>query len=82
MQELLSQVRVAERAIAKAVALAGQLAGSGVCERVEGLPLELLLGLRARMTGADRSVLLTAGEVLQAMPVTAGLFADGRLSWG
>ncbi|HWH32638.1 MAG TPA: DUF222 domain-containing protein, partial [Egibacteraceae bacterium] len=53
-----------------------------VAERVEGLPLELLLSLACRMTGADRRMLVTAGEVLADMPATALLFREGALSWG
>ena len=33
------------------------------------------------MTGAERWMLLTAGEVLRSMPATADLFAAGSLSW-
>lgn len=82
LQALLDHVQAAEREIAKAVTLAGELAGSGISERVEGLPLDLLLGLQARMTGGDRGMLITAGEELEGMPATAQLFAAGRLSWG
>ncbi|CAN5811680.1 hypothetical protein BH23ACT8_BH23ACT8_18680 [soil metagenome] len=52
-----------------------------MCETVEGLPLEHFLGLAARLTHSDRRMLIGAGEALAAMPVTAGLFADGALSW-
>ncbi|MBA2530309.1 MAG: hypothetical protein H0V19_10210, partial [Euzebyales bacterium] len=51
---LVDAVREAERHLARAVTLAGRLAGSGASERVEGLPLEHFLGLVARLTGADR----------------------------
>ena len=82
LRELLDAVRAAERNIARAVLLAGRLASSGVSERVEGLPLELLLALACRLTGADRRMLVAAGEVLADMPDTARLFRDGALSWG
>lgn len=80
--ELVSCVRQAEALLARAVGLAGRLAGSGVCERAEGLPLEVLLGLAARMTGADRRMLVTAGETLAGMPDTGRLFQEGAISWG
>lgn len=82
LRELVDAVRAAERDIARAVLLAGRLASSGVSERVEGLPLELLLGLACRMTGADRRMLVAAGETLAAMPATARLFREGAISWG
>jgi len=82
LRALTDHVREAERHLAAAVLSAGRLAGSGVCERVEGLPLELLLALACRLTGADRRMLVTAGEVLADMPATARLFRDGAISWG
>jgi len=82
LQALLDDVRAAERHLARAVVAAGRLASSGVAERVEGLPLELLLSLACRMTGADRRMLVTAGEVLADMPATARLFHEGAISWG
>ena len=80
--ELVECVRGADRLVARAVLLAGRLAGSGVCEREEGLPLEHFLGLAARLTGGDRRTLVGAGETLQDLPAVARLFADGMLSWG
>ena len=82
LRALTEHVREAERHLAAAVISAGRLASSGVCERVEGLPLELLLGLACRLTGADRRMLVAAGEALADMPMTAALFRDGALSWG
>lgn len=79
---LQAAVGEAERHLARAVALAGRLAASGVCEQVEGLPLEHWLGLAARLTGADRRMLIAAGEVLADLPTVRGLFADGTISWG
>jgi hypothetical protein len=79
---LLAEVKQAERHLARAVRLAGRLAGSGVCERVEGLPLEHWIGLAGRLTGADRRMLVTAGEVLADLPTVSRLFAQGALSWG
>jgi hypothetical protein len=82
LTELCEQVRTANAATARAVLAAGELAGSGVAERVEGLPLDLVLATACRLTGADRGSLLTAGETLRTMPATARLFTDGVLSWG
>jgi hypothetical protein len=79
---LIEKVRTADHLIAEAVLLAGRLAGSGASERVEGLPLEQLLGLGARLTGADRRMLVNAGEVLRDLPAVSGLFTAGELSWG
>jgi hypothetical protein len=68
---LVAKLRGAERLLAEAVILAGRLAGSGVSERVEGVALEQLLGLACGMTGADRRMLVSAGEVLADMPASA-----------
>lgn len=78
---LAAEISAAEHHLARAVLVAGRLAGSGVCEKVEGLPLDLFLGLAARVTGADRSVLIGAGQVLVQMPLTAALFERGAVSW-
>src|SRR5688500_7350157 len=61
---------------------AGELAGSGASERIEGLPLELLLSLACRLTGSDRRMLIAAGETLADMTATAALFRDAAISWG
>lgn len=82
LEALLGHVAEADRHLAAAVTLAGRLAGAGVCERVEGVPLEIFLGLAGRMSGADRRTLVSAGEVLADMPAVAGLFADGVVGWG
>lgn len=50
-------------------------------EPIEGLPLDLYLAVEHRMTSGERWMLLAASEVLSVMPVSAGLFADGTLSW-
>ncbi|MDP9022810.1 MAG: hypothetical protein M3N57_08970, partial [Actinomycetota bacterium] len=63
------------------VELVGELHASGVVEQVEGLPLDLRLAAAHHLTGAERWVLITASQVLRHLPVTAGLFNDGRLSW-
>ena len=72
----------AEHHIARAVLALGRIAGTGTCERVEGLPLDLFIGLACRLTGADRAVLIGAGQVLAQMPATASLFESGAISWG
>ncbi len=79
---LLDDVRRAEHHLARAVIRAGRLASSGASERVEGLPLDLLLGLACRLTGADRRTLIAAGETLADLPAVATLFTEGALSWG
>lgn len=71
-----------ERQIRAAVRLVGQLAGTGVCEQVEGLPLELFVSLRHGMPQGDARMLCTVAEVLAHMPATAVLFEQGDLSWG
>lgn len=82
VQALASCVREADRLLAGAVVLAGELDATGECEQVEGLPLEQWLILGGRMTGADARTLLRAGRVLADLPVTRCLFEEGRLSWG
>ena len=82
LRQLLEDLRAAERHLAQAVLAAGRLASSGVSERVEGLPLELLLALACRLTGTDRRMIVAAGEALADMPATADLFRDGAISWG
>ncbi|MGH3440994.1 MAG: DUF222 domain-containing protein, partial [Nitriliruptorales bacterium] len=76
------EIQDVERGIARAVLMAAPLLRCGVCEKVEGMTLELWLADTCRLIKSDRHTLLTASEVLQAMPVVAGLFADGQLSWG
>ncbi len=82
LADLLTQVRLAEHHLARAVVLAGRLASSGVSEAVEGLPLDLLLGVACRLTGADRRTLIAAGEALADLPAVAALFVEGAVSWG
>jgi len=82
LADLVGALREGERCIARAVLLAGRVAGSGVCESVEGLPLEHYLGLACRLTGADRRTLVAAGEALADLPCVAALFSSGALSWG
>ena len=83
--ELLARVEAAGRAHETAVyALVEAVDAarrSGTVERLEGLPLDLWLGLALRLTGADRWLLLCAGQVLADLPATTALWRDGRLSW-
>jgi hypothetical protein len=81
LDELTATLDQIGRLTARAVALAGEVATSGEAERREGLPLDLFIGLRHRMTHADRRMLVGAAEALRHLPVTAALFADGQLSW-
>jgi hypothetical protein len=79
---LFDELKTADRAIQRAVVLAGQLAGSGVCERVEGGPLEWALGMVCRLTGADRRMIVAAGETLADLPTVRRLWAGALVSWG
>lgn len=67
---------------ARVVTLAGRVVRSGTIERIEGLTLDTTLSLTHRLTQADRSMLLTASDVLADMPTTAALYRSGALSWG
>ncbi len=80
--ELLAAVAAANERLAHAVTLLAALAGSGLVEREEGLPVDTLLACAAGMTGADRSMLQTAADTLASMPATAAAFAGGQISWG
>ncbi|MFO8075076.1 MAG: DUF222 domain-containing protein, partial [Egibacteraceae bacterium] len=80
--ELLEALSAADRWLARALRLAGELAGSGMVERLEGLSVDGLLAAAAGMTGADRGMLQTAAQTLSVMPATVAGFEAGRLSWG
>jgi hypothetical protein len=71
----------ADRAMARAVALAGRLDGRRAAAE-EGMTVDGALQLHTGLTRSDVSTVLTAGDVLTRMPTTAGLFAAGTLSWG
>src|SRR5687768_3005206 len=79
---LVELLRESDRLIAAAVTLVQDALASGVVERVEALPTERALALLAGWTGADARKLVAVAEALRQLPVTAGLFADGVLSWG
>lgn len=78
---LAAAVAEAEAALARAALAAGRLAGSGVCEQVEGLPLERFIGLEARWVHRDAADLVGTGEVLGDAPVLAGLVSAGTVSF-
>ena len=78
--EFSAALATAQEALARAMVAAGRLAGSGVCERVEGMDLERFAGLAHGLTGRDARGVVAAGEVLRDAPVLAGLVAEGTLS--
>lgn len=83
MARLVQLLRSIDQLTAQVVALSGRLAGSGTCERVEGLPIEQVMGLIGGWTHADRRALLQTAQVLATMPQVASLFFDqAALSWG
>ena len=67
---------------AEVVELTGRLARSGTIESLEGLTMDGALAVAHRLPQADRSMLVTAADVLADMPETRALFAAGLLSWG
>ncbi|MDX1658750.1 MAG: DUF222 domain-containing protein, partial [Nitriliruptorales bacterium] len=71
-----------ERFLARTVRLLGEVIGSGVCEAVEGLPLDTFLTNVCRLIGSDRATLLTSADVLRDMPQLITLFEAGEVSWG
>ena len=81
LRSIADNLALAEHHLAVAILAAGRVAGSGLSERIEGLPLDLYIGLACRMTGADRSVVIGCGQVLLQMPATAALFEQGAISW-
>ncbi|MDX1659156.1 MAG: DUF222 domain-containing protein [Nitriliruptorales bacterium] len=71
-----------ERFLARTVRLLGEVIGSGVCEAVEGLPIDIFLTNVCRLIGSDRATLLTSADVLRDMPQLSRLFEGGEVSWG
>ena len=67
---------------ARIVELTGAVQRSGTIEALEGVTLDTALNLVHRLPGADRSMQITAAEVLRDMPATMGLFKAAQLSWG
>ncbi len=82
LASLSNALRRMQQATAEAVELAGRVQRAGVVEVIEGLPLELLLALEHRLVSSDAHMLLEAARVLERMPITKALFAEGTLSWG
>src|SRR3712207_3883256 len=60
----------------------GDVQRSGTIEMIEGLTLDTALAQTQHLPQAERSMLITAAEVLAHMPVTRHLFNKGVLSWG
>jgi hypothetical protein len=81
LAELSATLRTMDRLAARAVALAGQLDGRRAAAE-EGMTVDGALRLHTGAVGSDVAMVLTAAEVLRSMPATAGLLADGVLSWG
>ncbi|MEX1162684.1 MAG: hypothetical protein WEB03_03790, partial [Nitriliruptor sp.] len=81
LAELVATLRAADRLTARAVALAGQLDARRAAAE-EGMTCDGALRLHTGLVGSDVAMVLTAADVLTTMPVTAGLFARGVLSWG
>ena len=79
---LFASLKAADRALLDAVEAAGRLAGSGVCERIEGGPVEWAIGMVCRLTGSDRRMVVAAGETLAHLPTLRDLWAGGMVSWG
>jgi hypothetical protein len=78
---LAAALRAADRAMAAAVEAAVRLDGRRVVAE-EGMTVELACQLHTGATRTDVHTLLTAADVLEAMPITRGLFQRGVLSWG
>ena len=67
---------------AQIVESVGELQRTGTIETIEGLTFDTALARTQRMPQAERSMLLTAADVLRHMPATRHLFNTGVLSWG
>jgi hypothetical protein len=70
-----------DRLAAHAVRLAGELDGRRAAAE-EGMTVDGALRLHTRTAGQDIATVLTAADQLRSMPVVAGLFQRGVLSWG
>jgi hypothetical protein len=79
---LCATVRQREQLDARIIELTGRLQRSGTIEAIEGVTLDTALNLVHRQPAAERSMLLTAADVLADMPATMALFQAGTLSWG
>jgi hypothetical protein len=81
LEALRGAAGVADQASAVTVAAVGAARAAGSTERAAGLSEEQFLGLAARRTRGDARCLVRVAAVLDTLPVTAGLFADGTLSY-
>ncbi len=81
LAELTATLRAADRLMARAVALAGQVDGRHAAAE-EGMTVDAAVQLHTGAARSDVSVVLTAADVLARMPAAARLFAEGVLSWG
>ena len=79
---LYDDLKAADRAIRSAVLRAGALVKTGVCEVVEGGPLEWAMGMVCRLAGSDRRMVVAAGEVLGDLPTVRALWEQELLTWG
>jgi hypothetical protein len=70
-----------DTAQAAAVELTSQVQQRGSAERSAGLPLEHLLAMKSRLTGADRRMLASTAETLRTMPHLARAFQHGQVGW-
>jgi hypothetical protein len=70
-----------DTAQAAAVELTSQVQQRGSAERSAGLPLEHLLAMTSRLTGADRRMLASTAETLRTMPHLARAFQHGQVGW-
>ena len=81
LTRLVAAMRMADGAMVEVVAAAGALDGA-LAAREEGMTVDGALRLHTGATRSDVAVVLTAAQVLDVMPVTAGLFARGVFTWG
>jgi hypothetical protein len=81
LEALRGAAAVADQAAAVTVAAVGAARAAGSTERAAGLSVDHFLGLAARRTRGDARGLVRLAAVLDTLPVTAGLFADGTLSY-
>ncbi|HVL88643.1 MAG TPA: DUF222 domain-containing protein [Actinomycetota bacterium] len=71
-------LRRADAAIAEAIRLIGS--GNGIAAAT-GLPVERILEIDGRLTGADARMLSAASDALRSMPSLAAAFERGTVSW-
>ena len=70
-----------EAAVRDLVLALGEVVRAGVTERLEGLPVDVVLRVRQRWTDAEVAMLCDAADALTAMPATRQWWAQGVLSW-